>query len=59
MAKIVSEIHHYMAHFFSQTDKDVTKKDANPKIGLGLFDFAVCFPSSIVAAPHKHHQLFA
>ena len=26
MAKIVSEIHHYMAHFFSQTDKDVTKK---------------------------------
>ena len=59
MAKIVSEVHHYMAHFFSQTDKDVTKKDANPKIGLGLFDFAVCFPSSIVAAPHKHHQLFA
>ena len=45
MAKIVSEIHHYMAHFFSQTDKDVTKKDANPKIGLGLFEFAVCFPS--------------
>ena len=59
MAKIVSEVYHYMAHFFSQTDKDVTKKDANPKIGLGLFDFAVCFPSSIVAAPHKHHQLFA
>ena len=57
MAKIVSEVHHYMAHFFSQTDKDVTKKNANPKIGL--FDFAVCFPSSIVAAPHKHHQLFA
>ena len=57
MAKIVSEVHHYMAHFFSQTDKDVTKKNANPKIGL--FDFAVCLPSSIVAAPHKHHQLFA
>ena len=31
MAKIVSEVHHYMAHFFSQTDKDVTKKRCKSK----------------------------
>ena len=36
MAKIVSEVNHQMARFFSETDKDISKKDANSKIGLQL-----------------------
>ena len=45
MAKIVSEVNHQMARFFSETDKDISKKDANSKIGLQL-----CSASPAVAA---------